>query len=167
MDASAAFTSRFQRLLFCTDFSDSAYAAFEFAIDATIRRPGSTLHLLHVLHEPDAQFWQSYVSEVDGVEETARQAILDKLKADYLSRLPPGLEAQVEVRTGPEAHAILEFATANAIDLIIIGRHGHGGVSKALFGGVAEKIVRKAPCAVLVVPLEFASPPRPQRAGRS
>ena len=42
------------------------------------------------------------------------------------------------------------------IDLIILGRHGHGGVQKALFGSVAERIVRKARCAVLVVPLEYA-----------
>jgi hypothetical protein len=50
--------------------------------------------------------------------------------------------------------------------LIVLGRHGHGGVQKALFGSVAEKIVRKARCAVLVVPLDYArlppdAPPEP------
>ena len=47
--------SRFKRILFCTDFSESADAAFDFALDAAIRRPDSTLYLLHVIHEPDAQ----------------------------------------------------------------------------------------------------------------
>ena len=40
--------------------------------------------------------------------------------------------------------------------MIILRRHGHSGVRKVLFGSVAEKIVRKAECAVLVEPLSYA-----------
>lgn len=148
--------TRFKRILFCTDFSESADAVFEFALDATVRRPGSTLYILHVIHEPDAQFWKSYIYEVDNVDEQARRAIDEKIATSYLSQVPAGVEVKVEVRIGPDAAAILEFAQAMEIDLIILGRHGHGGVGKALFGSVAEKIVRKAACAVLVVPLSYA-----------
>jgi len=148
--------TRFKRILFCTDFSQSADAAFDFAIDAAIRRPGSTLYLLHVIHEPDAQFWKSYIYEVDNVDDQAKRAIDAKMAESYLSRVPTGVSVQVEVRIGPDAAAILEFAEKMQIDLIILGRHGHGGVHKTLFGSVAEKIVRKAHCAVLVVPLDYA-----------
>jgi nucleotide-binding universal stress UspA family protein len=147
--------TRFKRILFCTDFSESADAVFDFALDAAIRRPGSTLYLLHVIHEPDAQFWKSYIYEVDNVDDQAKRAIDAKIAESYLSRVPPGVSVKVEVRIGPDAAAILEFAERTQIDLIILGRHGHGGVSKALFGSVAEKIVRKARCAVLVVPLDY------------
>jgi nucleotide-binding universal stress UspA family protein len=149
--------TRFKRILFCTDFSDSAAAAFDFAVDATIRRPGSTLWLLHVIHEPDAQFWKSYIYEVENVDVDAKKAIDEKVAADYLSRLPAGIEARVECRIGPDAATILEFARANQIDLIVMGRHGHGGVGTTLFGSVTEKVVRKAHCAVLVVPLDYAA----------
>jgi nucleotide-binding universal stress UspA family protein len=148
--------TRFKRILFCTDFSESADAAFEFALDATRRRPGSTLHLLHVIHEPDAQFWKSYIADVDNIDAEAKKAIDEKVAAAYLSRVPPGMDVKVEFRIGPDAASILEFARTAQIDLIILGRHGHSGVGKTLFGGVAEKIVRKAGCAVLVVPLEYA-----------
>ena len=37
------------------------------------------------------------------------------------------------------------------VDLIVIGTHGRGGLSHALLGSVAEKVVRKAPCPVLTV----------------
>jgi nucleotide-binding universal stress UspA family protein len=37
------------------------------------------------------------------------------------------------------------------MDLIIIATHGHTGIEHALFGSTAEKVVRKAPCPVLVV----------------
>jgi len=66
------------------------------------------------------------------------------------------VEMKAEFRIGPDSATILEFAQASQVDLIVLGRHGHGGVGKALFGSVAEKIVRKAHCAVLVVPLEYA-----------
>ena len=148
--------SRFKRILFCTDFSESADAAFEFAVDAAARRPGATLYLLHVIHEPDAQFWKSYIAEVDNIDAAARNAIDEKIAATYLTRVPPGLDVKMEFRVGPDAATILEFAQAAQIDLIILGRHGHSSVGKALFGSTAEKIVRKAECAVMVVPLDYA-----------
>ena len=57
-----------QRILFCTDFSENANFAFNFAVDAAIRRPGSQLYLLHVVPESEAQFWKSYIYEVEGVD---------------------------------------------------------------------------------------------------
>lgn len=148
--------TRFKRILFCTDFSESADAAFGFAVDAAVRRPGSTLYLLHVIPEPDAQFWRSYLTEVDDVNSAAKKAIDAKVDAAYRARLPDGVAMEVAFRIGPDATTILEFAETNQIDLIILGRHGHSGVGKALFGSVAEKVVRKAHCAVLVIPLSYA-----------
>ncbi len=156
MNVSALPESRFKRILFCTDFSESADAAFEFALDAAIRRPGSTLNLLHVIHEPDAQFWKSYIAEVDNVNAEAKRTIDAKVAAAYLSRVPEGVDLKVHFRIGPDAATILEFAKTEQVDIIILGRHGHSGVGKALFGSTAEKIVRKAECAVLVVPLCYA-----------
>lgn len=149
--------TRFKRILFCTDFSESADAAFAFALDAAVRRPGSTLYLLHVIHEPDAQFWRSYIYEVDNIDAQAKQAIDAKVATTYLAHVPVGVDVKVEFRIGPDAATILELAEAQRIDLIVLGRHGHGSVGKALFGSVAEKIVRKANCAVLVVPLHYAA----------
>ncbi len=157
MNTPAIPESRYKNILFCTDFSESADAAFEFALDAAVRRPGSTLYLLHVIHEPDAQFWKSYLSEVDDINAEAKKSIDAKVAASYLSRTPRDLDVQLAFRIGPDAATILEFAKAERIDVIILGRHGHSGVGKTLFGSVAEKVVRKADCAVLVVPLVYAA----------
>ena len=157
MNSVPKFETRLKRILFCTDFSESADAAFDFAVDATVRRPGSALYILHVLHEADAQFWRSYLAEVDGVNEQSSRAIEERIRKTYLARVPPGLDLKIEVREGPDAQAILEFAAAARIDLIIMGRHGHGGVAKTLFGAVAEKVMRKADCVVTVVPLTYAA----------
>jgi universal stress protein A len=47
--------------------------------------------------------------------------------------------------------AICDFAEKKAIDLIVLTTHGRTGVSQVLMGSVAEKVVRSAPCPVLVV----------------
>lgn len=147
--------TRFKNILFCTDFSESSDLAFELAIDAAIRRPGCKLVILHVVPEVDAQFWRAYLYELENVDSEARKTIDEKIAAAYLSRAPEGIEVSVEVRGGSEAAEILSFAEKAQSDLIVIGRHGHSGIHKAFFGSVAEKIVRKANCAVLVVPLSF------------
>ncbi len=156
MNTHAQPESRFKRILFCTDFSESADAAFEFALDAAVRRPAATLYLLHVIHEPDAQFWKSYIAEVDNIDAEAKKAIDAKVAAAYLPRVPAGVDLRVQFRVGPDAATILEFARVEKVDVIVLGRHGSSRVGKALFGSVAEKIVRKAECAVLVVPLSYA-----------
>jgi universal stress protein A len=55
--------------------------------------------------------------------------------------------------TGAAWHEIVNFAKQDsAVDLIVVGTHGRTGLRHALLGSVAEKIVRHAPCAALVVP---------------
>ena len=52
---------------------------------------------------------------------------------------------------GDPATAIVEFAKGGAYDLVVMGTHGRTGISHALLGSVAEKVVRRAPCPVLTV----------------
>ena len=100
--------------------------------------------------------WKTQLAEVENINAEAKKAIDAKVAAAYLARLPQGMQMKVEFRIGPDAATILEFAKAAQVDVIILGRHGHSNVGKALFGSVAEKIVRKAECAILVVPLSYA-----------
>lgn len=148
-------SSALSRILFCTDFSQNADFAFFFAVDAAMRRPGCELYLLHVVPESESQFWKTYIYEVEDVDSKARRDIDQRIQQSYLDKLPQGLEAKVEFRVGRDHEEILNFANQMDIDLIVIGRHGHSTLQTALFGNVAEKIVRKADCAVMVIPLSF------------
>jgi len=145
----------FQRILFCTDFSENANFAFSFAVDAATRCPGSQLYLLHVIPETEAQFWESYIYEVEDVDAKAEHDINERIDNTYRSRLPENLEMKVEFRVGKDYQEILAFSRENQINLIVIGRHGHNALQGAFFGKVTEKVVRKADCAVLVVPLSY------------
>ena len=62
---------------------------------------------------------------------------------------PPRVE--YSVRWGDAIDAINSHARDHAIDLIVIATHGRTGLSHALLGSVAERIVREAPCPVLTI----------------
>ena len=145
----------FQRILFCTDLSENADFAFSFALDAARQRPGSQLYLLHVIPETEAQFWKTYVYEVDDVDNKTKRDLDDRMKQTYLARIPADIDAKIEYRIGKDWQEILDFAAHLQADLIVIGRQGRSTLQKAVFGNVTEKIVRKANCAVLVVPLSY------------
>ena len=154
MDPDRNDETTFSQILFCTDFSENADFAFSFAVDAASRRPGCRLYLLHVIPESEAQFWKTYIYEVDDVDAKARHDVDERIEV-YRSRLPEPIELNVEIRIGKDHQEILAFARDRQIDLIVMGRQGHGALQKALFGNVTEKVVRKADCAVLVVPLSY------------
>ncbi len=141
-----------KQVLFCTDFSENAHLAFRYAVDAIQRFPGATLHILHVIPEIEAQFWKTYLYEIDGIDEKAVQDINEKVSADYLTCLPEGFHCHVEIRMGKDYQSILEYASEIDCDLIIIGRQGQSNIQKVLFGNVTEKVTRHAKCPILVVP---------------
>ena len=47
--------------------------------------------------------------------------------------------------------AIVGYASANAIDLVVVASHGRTGLSHFLLGSMAERIVRECPCPVLTI----------------
>ncbi len=140
----------FKHLLFCTDFSDNANLAFDFAVDLA-GRYGCALHVLHVLPEPAAQFWRGYVNEVDNIDDKTRAEIDAHLKA-YQDRLPAGQNLQAVVRFGKPGEQILAYAKSVLIDLIVLGRQGHGSI---FFGNTASHVAKSAECPVFILPLDF------------
>ena len=107
-----------------------------------------------MIPESEAQFWKTYIYEVEDVDVKARHDIDERL-ARYHSRLPDGASMEVAFRVGKDSQEILNFAREKQIDLIVMGRQGRSALQKALFGNVTEKVVRKADCAVLIVPLSY------------
>jgi len=61
-----------------------------------------------------------------------------------------GLQAKGETAVGPPAEWILETARSEGTDLLALTTHGRSGPSRWLFGSVAEKVIRKSPCPLLV-----------------
>ena len=141
------------RILYCTDFSENAAAAFAYALEAAELRKGSELHLIHVIPEPDAQYWKSYIYGVEGdADKKAKNDIDEKIDRDFRPQIPEGVIFKTAFRIGKSHAEILKYAEEIGARLIVIGRQGTGALSNLLFGSVAEQVVKKANCPVLVIP---------------
>ena len=103
MNESDLLKGHYRRILFCTDFSKNADFAFEYAVDAALRNTGCTLCLMHVIPEPDAQFWKGYIYELGDMDAKARADIDHKIDSVYRSRVPEKVDFKVEMRIGEAA----------------------------------------------------------------
>lgn len=147
--------TEFKKILFCTDFSHNAAFAFDYALSEAVKDPQSELIIFHVIPEPNAQFWKSYIYEIDKIDEKARNDIDKKIDEEYLHRIPEEQRFSVIIKIGREDHSIVDYAKEQDIDLIVIGRQGNSALRKIFFGNIAESVVRKAPCPVLIIPSSF------------
>lgn len=75
-------------------------------------------------------------------------AYLQRLEQEYAHA---SLSLRTEVRDGDAAGVILDTAMAENVDLIVMSTHGRSGFSRWVLGSVTEKVLRQAPCPVLVI----------------
>lgn len=142
----------FKKILFCTDFNTDAMSAFHYALNIAEGNVGSELIIFHVIPEPDAQFWNSYIYEVDDVDSKAEHDIDSIITESYLNKIPKGISYSVRTVTGNVGEQILKISQTDKIDLIIIGRGAGSNIINRLLGDFTKKLIHKAGCPVLVVP---------------
>ena len=140
-----------QRILVPIDFSEHSKNALQYAVSFA-KQFQSELILIYVveptIYPADFSFGQVAVPSIEKELRERGKVELDQLVE---TQIAGALPARAMVRTGKPFLEIIDTATEEEVDLIIIATHGHTGVEHILFGGTAEKVVRKAPCPVLVV----------------
>lgn len=86
-----------------------------------------------------------------GLEEV-RDEVLAYLNSEAAGLAADQVRIGVDVIEGDDVAAgIVGYAKDHGIDLIVVSTHGRGGLSRLVFGSVAESVVRHAPCPVLVM----------------
>ena len=138
-------------LLVPTDFSDVSSAALDYA--RMLRdRLGCSLHVLHVLEDPLSivGLADGYGLPPDFIQQVERDA-RDRLQNLLATIEGPGPHVTLLIREGSPFVEIVRYAREEHIDLIVMGTHGRGPIAHMLLGSVAEQVLRKAPCPVLVV----------------
>lgn len=110
-----------------------------------LARPGSDVTLLHAMETPLS-------APMDPAEASDARAEAEGAVKDAAKRLGKlGIRCRAVVKPGPAAAAIVEAASAHPNGLIVMATHGRRGLKRALFGSVAENVVRRAPCPVLLL----------------
>lgn len=146
-------TESITQILVPVDFSAHSERAVRYAMTLATRF-GAHLTLLHVVEDPfvtgawQAEAFIPNMPELLAELKKAAQAQMTELKARVAAQ---GVVAVTTVIQGQPARAIVDEATAGHFDLIVMGTHGRSGLSHAFMGSIAERVVQKAPCAVLTV----------------
>ena len=137
-----------KRMLVPVDFSDCSLDALEYGA-LIAQRSNASLKLLHVL-EPVSyglDFTLPHMAE----RESSKTAVTKRL-SDLVSALTSGgLASDFLMSGGLPTDSILDAARAQSVDVIVMGTHGRRGLSHALFGSVAESVLRRSSCPVLTV----------------
>ena len=148
------------RILFPTDFSETASYAKTYACDLA-NRFDAQLHALHIIHNaalevPDFGMglaFPAYVENLPKQRKEMEQAALKSLCKEMANVAKLEQEVVYDVQFGQPFLSIIDYATEHEIDMIVLGTHGRTGVSHVLLGSVAERVIRRASCPVLTVRL--------------
>lgn len=139
-----------EHFLVPVDFSEYADHAIDYAVSLA-QRLQARLTLLHVIQplivggaDMGMGLPYAYVQQLEEEIGQSMQTCLDRVHA-------AGLQGEGIVVHGIPWHEIVNTAKNRHHDLIIMGTHGRTGLKHVLLGSVAEKVVRLAPCPVLVV----------------
>ena len=146
-------TFQITTILHPTDFSPQAEHAFHLACSLA-RDHGSRVIVLHVvglspvavgdaiIHPPPEDKWEAIAQHRRGI-----QSPYCNVPIDY------------RLEEGDPVAEILRASRETKCDLIVMGTHGRTGLAHLLMGSVAEQVVRKAACPVLVVKTPFPGIP--------
>lgn len=129
------------------DFSEFSYSAINVA--AEFVDSNSNIHIIHVVRESNPRSLSRGVGKKykEYIEER-HKIVQDELKSNINHNFP---EINIHVKEGDPGEGIANFASKINADLIVIPSYGRKGFKEHMLGSVAERVLRLAPCSVLVI----------------
>lgn len=154
------------RILYATDLSENARYAFGYAAGLA-NCYGARITILHVLEEPSPntllilhawsgqQGWEEIKQRKQG---RVVQEIRDRIEGfceEMRSKLPecPFMVDDILVETGHPVERILHHSDHTQCDLVVMGSRGHGLLKDVVMGSTSQRVLRRSPKPVLVIPL--------------
>ncbi len=152
----------FRRILVPVDFSEHSALAFGHA-RAFAGAFGGQLELVHVVEHvvhAHPSFWSAEPALADELHTqslSSAESMLRELIRTRAEELGP--DAQGRVVSGSLPGALVDHASQAHVELIVTSTHGRTGFARWLMGSVSERLLRVAPCSVLVVRGQSPMPP--------
>jgi nucleotide-binding universal stress UspA family protein len=147
----------FRRILVTTDFSDTSLQALPVAVEIASHFDAELL-LLHALPVDTPTPWDIPPYADFGLASLPLPEYEAQVKQEVTRRLDlvaakhaPGVKIRCILGRGDAASEIVRLASDEQSDLIVLATHGWTGWRHLVFGSVAERVLREAPCPVLSV----------------
>ena len=140
-----------ERIACCVDFSMNAEAAFMMAIDMarTFRAKLYVVHVLPLMVHPLVVDTEWILPERP--REILISDVTKRVQKEYGPKLGEDIDYELIVLEGHVSSKIIGFLEENDVDLAIMGSYGASGMGLVIFGSVAKRVARKAPCSVMIV----------------
>ena len=142
-----------KKILVPTDFGEAADAALNYA-RALARNFDASIDVLHVAEDVSTRMLagEMYVAVPQTLQNDVEEAARKQLDARLIDNDPSPLPVRpVLIVSNAPAVSIVNYAKETGTNLIVMGTHGRGPMAHLFMGSVAERVVRLAPCPVLVV----------------
>ena len=136
-----------RKILHANDGSEGAFKALAFALDLAKRHRAE----LHMVCVEEMQWVPGTREEVIGEKEFANQKFDDAIERAKKEADGQRVKLETHLLIGHPVKAIAEFVKENGFDGLVVGYVGHSQLYGMLIGGTAERLVRLAPCTVIVV----------------
>ena len=139
-----------KKILYATDFSSASAHTFDEALKIA-KLTGADLVIAHVLHFPP-MVGSAFIPNAEETEAAMRDWCKHRLDQLAANARTAGTDAETVLREGAVVHAgILAIAEEIGAALIVVGTHGHTGLSKLVLGSVAARVITEAECPVVSV----------------
>jgi nucleotide-binding universal stress UspA family protein len=144
--------TKIKRIVVGIDFSEGSEVALAKALDLAATF-GAVVDVVHVL-QPGAIFSPTGMVGMVGLPDAPAfyAQIEEALAARADQAAAKKVACETNSLTGFPPHELVEHAKKTRADLIVVGTHGRTGLPHAVLGSVAERVVQRAACPVLVVP---------------
>ena len=136
-----------KRVLVAYDFSDYSELALKYGLSMA-QEHQAELHLLHVL--PPRSVNDPEIAWYPGKGDSEYQIAALRLHRAVPNDVHLWCDVKTAISEGNAYREILNYAEKNEINLISVGAHGAGFGMRALFGSNVDRVLRQAPCPVLV-----------------
>ena len=139
-------------LILCPiDFSEFSVSAYQHALSVAEHYQAKLVaqHIVELWRHPDAGFVASaelYEEYIQALRESGKKQLQEFVENHTHDEIQPELLVQV----GVAADSILSFAQLQKADVIVMGTHGRRGFDRLMLGSVTDRVMRGAPCPVLV-----------------
>ena len=139
-----------KKILAPTDLSDLSCAGLRYALEMGRSRNAEVI-VYHVIDLGDHWIKREYSGPVREMLERHRRMLNKFLWEKFREEMILSEVRQV-VEFGGTVDNIVEKAEGEQVDRIVMSTHGRTGIDRLLIGSVAEKVIARAPCPVLIVP---------------
>jgi universal stress protein A len=151
---------RFKKILAPVDLSTLSKTGVSYALEIAMSTPGGEVLVYNVIPPGETPYpqaaakWFATHLDLPQLRKTLedRQQVLAEFIQENFAESIANVRIRQEVGIGVPHRKIVEKASAENVDIIVICTHGRSGLRRMLIGSVSQQIVRRAPCPVLTVP---------------